>query len=139
MTMPLDPPAHVRLFSPGTLAPAVGYSHIAEVTGGRMILLAGQVAFNATRTLVGRGDFRAQAQQVFENIQTALAAVGADFSHVVKLNIYLVDRDNLPVLREVRDRFVNTAAPPTSTLVVVSGLAQEEFLLDVEVIASLAV
>ncbi|HEY7832178.1 MAG TPA: RidA family protein [Ktedonobacterales bacterium] len=135
--MPMNPPAHVRLFSPETLAPVVGYSQIAEVSGGRMVLLAGQVAFDATRTLVGRGDFRAQAQQVFANIKTALAAVGADFSQVVKLNIYLLDRANLPVLREVRDAFVNTEAPPASTLLVVGGLAQEEFLLEVEAVASL--
>jgi enamine deaminase RidA (YjgF/YER057c/UK114 family) len=56
---------------------------------------------------------------------------------VVKLNIYLLDRSNLPLLREVRDQYVNTQSPPASTLVVAHGLAREEFLLEIEAIASL--
>ncbi|HLJ81915.1 MAG TPA: RidA family protein [Ktedonobacterales bacterium] len=130
-------PDHVRFLSPAALPLAPGYSQVVQVTGGQTIYLAGQVALDASRNLVGRSDFRAQAQQVFENIKTALAAAGADFSHVVKLNIYLLDRANLPVLREVRDRYVNIEAPPASTLVEVRGLAQEEFMLEVEAIASL--
>ena len=105
--------------------------------GGETIYLAGQVALDAAGNLVGPGDFRLQAQQVFENLKTALAAVGADFRHVVKLNMYVVDRTQLPILREIRDLYINTEAPPASTLVEVRGLAQEGFLLEVEAIASL--
>ena len=130
-------PDHLEFLAPSTLAPTPGYSQVVKVTGGQTIYLAGQVALDASRNLVGRGDFRAQAQQVFENIKTALAAVGADFSQVVKLNMYVVDRSHLPILREVRDRYVNTDAPPASTLVEVRSLAQEEFLLEIEAIASL--
>lgn len=133
----MTPPDHLEFLSPATLATPPGYSQIVEVTGGQTIYIAGQVALDASRNLVGPGDFRAQAQQVFLNIQTALAAVGADFGHVVKLNMYILDRSNLPILREIRDRYVNTAAPPASTLVEVRSLAQEEFLLEVEAIASL--
>lgn len=135
--MAMTPPDHVRLLSPATLAPSAGYSQIAEVSGGRLILLSGQVAFDPVRTLVGPGDFRAQAQQVFENIKAALAVVGADFSHVVKLNLYLLDRAHLSILREVRDTYVNTQAPPASTLLIVSGLAQEDLMLEVEAMACL--
>ena len=130
-------PDHIQFLSPSTLAPTPGYSQIVTVTGGRLIFLAGQVALDASRNLVGKGDFRAQAQQVFENIKTALTAVGADFSHVVKLNMYVVDRSQLPALREVRDLYVNTQAPPASTLVEVRSLAQEDFLLEIEAVASL--
>jgi enamine deaminase RidA (YjgF/YER057c/UK114 family) len=130
-------PDHVRFLSPATLPPTPGYSQVVTVTGGQTIYIAGQVALDASRNLVGRGDFRAQAQQVFENIQAALAAAGADFSHVVKLNIYLLDRSHLPIVREIRDHYVNTAAPPASTAVEVRSLAQEEFLLEVDAIACL--
>jgi enamine deaminase RidA (YjgF/YER057c/UK114 family) len=133
----MTPPEHVLFLSPVTLAPTAGFSQIAKVTGGQTIYLAGQVALDASGTLVGRGDFRAQAQQVFENIKTALAVAGANFSHVVKLNMYVVDRSHLPILREVRDRYVNTKAPPASTLVEVRSLFQEDFLVEVEAIASL--
>ena len=130
-------PDHLQFLTPATLAPTPGYSHIVTVTGGQTIYLAGQVALDAAGNLVGRDDFRVQAQQVFENIKTALAAVGANFSHVVKLNMYVLDRSQLPLLREVRDSYVNTQAPPANTLVEVKGLAREEFLLEVEAIASL--
>ena len=93
-------PDHIQFLNPTTLAPTPGYSQVAQVTGGRTIYLAGQVALDASRNLVGRGDFRAQAQQVFENIKIALAAVGADFSHVVKLNYYLLDRSHVLTLHE---------------------------------------
>lgn len=132
----MTPPDHIRFLSPKSLAPIPGFSKVVTVTGGRTIYLAGQVALDASGKLVGPGDFRAQAVQVFENIKTALAAAGASFSHVVKLNMYVLDRANLPLLREVRDLYVNTEAPPASTLVEVRGLAQDEFLLEVEAIAS---
>lgn len=133
----MEHPDHIQFLNPSTLAPTPGYTQVVTVTGGKTIYLAGQVALDASRNLVGRGDFRAQAQQVFENIKAALAAVGADFTHVVKLNMYVLDRANLPILREVRDLYVNTQAPPASTLVEVRSLAQEEFLLEIEAIASL--
>ena len=133
----MSKPDHMQFLMPETLAPTPGYTQVVKVTGGQTIYLAGQVALDASRNLVGRGDFRAQAQQVFENIKLGLAAAGADFSHVVKLNMYVIDRSYLPILREVRDDYVNTQAPPANTLVEVKGLAQEDFLLEVEAIASL--
>ncbi|MGZ3601456.1 MAG: RidA family protein [Ktedonobacterales bacterium] len=130
-------PDHLQFVTPATLAPAPGYSHVVKVTGGQTIYVAGQVALDASGTLVGRGDFGAQAQQVFENIKAALAAAGADFSHLVKLNMYVVDRSQLRLLRDVRDRYVNTQSPPASTLVEVRSLVQDEFLLEIDAIASL--
>jgi enamine deaminase RidA (YjgF/YER057c/UK114 family) len=59
------------------------------------------------------------------------------FTHVVKLNIYLVDMTHLPILREVRDRYVNTQHPPASTAVEVRKLALDELLLEIEAVASL--
>lgn len=131
-------PEHIRFLNPSTLAPTPGFSQVVKVTGGKTVYLSGQVALDAARNLVGQGDFRAQAEQVFENLKAGLAAAGADFSHVVKLSIFLRDRADLPTLREVRDRYVNTETPPASTAVVVQSLAQEEFLLEVEAIASIA-
>lgn len=129
-------PEHIEFLSPQSLDAAPGFTHVVKVTGGQTIYISGQVALDASGTLVGAGDFRTQAQQVFTNLQAALAAAGADFSHVVKLNHYLLDRANAPIVREVRDQFVNTATPPASTLVVVQGLVAPEFLLEVEAIAS---
>jgi enamine deaminase RidA (YjgF/YER057c/UK114 family) len=104
--------------------------------GHRLVYLSGQVPLDSTGALRGGSDFRSQAKQVFENLRSGLAAVGADFDDVVKLNFYVLDMRNLPGLREVRDRYVNVAAPPASTLVQVSGLFRDDVLLEVEAIAA---
>ncbi len=128
-------PANIRFMNPSTLATPPGYSNVVEVTHGRTIYIAGQIALDQSGKIVGLNDFRAQAQQVFENLQAALAAVGTDFTHVVKLNMYVVDISQLPILREVRDRYVNTENPPVSTLVEIRRLAREEFLIEIEAVA----
>jgi enamine deaminase RidA (YjgF/YER057c/UK114 family) len=114
-----------------------GYSQIVDVpAGNRLLFLAGQVALDSTGALVGRGDFPAQARQVFENLRRALAAEGATFADVVKLNYYVLDASQLTALREIRDRYVNTAAPPASTLVEVRRLFRDDVLLEVEAVAA---
>lgn len=132
-----DHPANTRFINPATLATPPGYTHVVEVTHGRIVFISGQIALDPSGEIVGRHDFRAQTQQVFENLTLALAAVGADFTHVVKLNMYVVDISQLPTLREVRDHYVNTQNPPASTLVEVRKLAREEFLLEIEAVAHL--
>jgi len=104
--------------------------------GQRLVFIAGQVALDKNGALVGPGDFKAQAQQVFENLRLALADVGGTFGDVVKLNYYVVDAGQIPMLREVRDRFINTTAPPASTLVEVRRLFREDVLLEVEAVAA---
>ena len=128
-----------QLSSPETLAPPVGYSHVASVGAGRLIFVSGQVALDSKGSLVGKDDFQAQARQVFENLRVALASVGAGFPDVIKLNTYVVDLAGLPHFRAVRDEYVNTAHPPASTTVQVVKLFRPEFLLEVEAIAVVAI
>jgi len=131
----------VHIFNPETMAkPAAGYSQVADVTGGKLVYIAGQVALDRSGNLVGKDDFQAQARQVFENLKAAVEAAGGDFSNVVKLNYYCVasvDNSQMPALREIRDKYVNTASPPTSTLVFVNRLARPEFLLEVDAVAAI--
>lgn len=126
-----------RFSSPATIAAPRGYSHVVETSGpGRTIYLAGQLGLKPDGTLAGGpGDFRAQAVQAFENIKAALASAGADFSHVVKINNYLTDIADLQSYFEIRDRYVNTAAPPASTTLAVSTLARPGAVYEIEVIA----
>lgn len=125
-----------RLRNPETIHAPRGYSHVAEVPpGSRMIFIAGQVALDKAGNLVGGSDFAAQAKQVFENLRLALADVGATFKDVVKMNTYVIDIGNIAALRQVRDTFVNTAAPPASTLVEVRKLFRDDVLLEIEAVA----
>jgi enamine deaminase RidA (YjgF/YER057c/UK114 family) len=79
-----------------------------------------------------------QARQVFDNLRAALQAVGAGFEQVVKLTYYLVDASQLPIVREVRDQYVNIQQPPASTAVEVRRLVRDDLLLEVEAIAVIA-
>ncbi|MGB6581576.1 MAG: RidA family protein [Streptosporangiaceae bacterium] len=117
--------------APEGLAPGPGFSH--AVTGrGRWVAIAGQVALDDADQLVGAGDLEAQARQVFANLSRALAAAGASFADVVKLNYYVTDISQLPVARAVRDEYVDTSRPPASTAVQVSALAMPELMIEIE-------
>ena len=126
--------AMIRRANPAGLYPPNGYTHVVEATGGRTVYISGQVPMDAKGNVVGAGDFRAQATQVFENLKTALTAAGAGFGDVVKSNYYVLDMTNIGVLREVRAKYVG-AAPPASTLVEVKRLANDAFLVEIEVVA----
>jgi enamine deaminase RidA (YjgF/YER057c/UK114 family) len=130
----------IRISSPTTLHKPTGYSHVAEVTGGRIIYIAGQIAHNASGTLVGKDDFRAQAAQVFANLKAAIESAGGTFANIVKLNCYCCDRvppTELAAFRELRDQFVDTQSPPVSTLVYVTRLARPEWLIEIEAVAAI--
>ena len=129
-----------EIFSPATLPPPVGYSHIAKVNKGTLIYLAGQVSSDASGQLVGEGNLEAQAEQVFKNLKIAIEAAGGTMADIVKMNIYLVaevGQDEVPKMRAIRDRYVNKEKPPASTLVVVTRLARPGWLLEIEAIAAL--
>lgn len=127
---------HRHLNPPAIPAPR-GYSHVVETKGpSRTIYLSGQLGMTADGKFAGApGDFRAQAIQCFENLKAALAAVGASFEHVVKVNNYLIDMAHLPIYFEVRDRYVDTQNPPASTTVQISKLARPDALYEIEAVA----
>ncbi len=131
-------PSHLRFMNPEAIAKPGGYTHVVEITGpGRVVYIAGQLGLLPDGKIAG--DFRAQTVQAFENLKSALAAVGATFDDVVKLNNYLVDIPaNLGTYREVRDRYVNVKQPPASTTVGVPALARPDALYEVEAIVMLA-
>ena len=132
--------ANLRYLNPKTISKPPGYSHVVEATGpGRIVYVAGQLGLDVGGKVVGQaGDFRAQAIQTYENLEAALAEVGATFKDVVKTNNYLTDlKQHLPILREVRDMYVGGPNPPASTTLQISALAREGALLEIEVVAIL--
>ncbi len=131
---------NLRFSNPTTLAKPPGYSYVVEATGpNRLIYLAGQLGLDMNNQFVGApGDFRAQCAQAFENMTRALAGAGARWSDVVKINNYLVDiQANMAAFRDVRDRYLNTAAPPASTPIGVPALARPGGLFEIEAVAVL--
>jgi enamine deaminase RidA (YjgF/YER057c/UK114 family) len=127
----------IEYLKPDGLAPANGYSHAVVAHPGKLVFIAGQVANDRKGHIVGNGDLKAQTEQAFRNLKSALAAAGTDFNHVVKINWYIKDYrpESLAIIREVRNKYLNAARLPASTLVGVASLFQEDCLIEVEVTA----
>ena len=114
---------NIRFSNPDTMQKPPGYSHVVEVMGpGRTVYFAGQLGIDKSGKMGANA--REQMEIAFENVKAALASVGASFENVVKLNNYIIDiGTNIAHYREVRDKYVNTAAPPASTRAVSPGRA----------------
>lgn len=123
----------LRHLNPPGLSTPTGYTHVVAPERGRLVFIAGQVAADASGAVVGKGDFKAQARQVFENLKTAVEAAGGTMADVAKINVYATDLSELAAMREVRQQYF-TGRPPASTLVQVVALARPEYLLEIEAI-----
>jgi enamine deaminase RidA (YjgF/YER057c/UK114 family) len=119
------------------LNPTNGFSHVVTATGGKTVYVSGQVSVNEKAEVVGKGDFRAQVERTFENLKVALAAAGATFADVVKVTYFVVGLkpDLVPVVREVRGKYLDMKNPPASTLVGVEALVVPDWLIEIEAIA----
>jgi 2-iminobutanoate/2-iminopropanoate deaminase len=126
-----------KFINPPSLVKPTGYTHVVVAPDGRTVYVAGQVAFDSTGQLVGAGDFRAQAEQVFQNLRRALTSVGGSLADVVKTTTFVTDFKNVALLRDVRGKYLDPTRPPANTLLVVSSLARSELLLEIEAVAML--
>ena len=127
----------VEFLNPPQLCPTFGWTHVVCATGGKTIHISGQVGINELGEVVGRGDLKAQTEQAFHNISLALAAAGATFRDVVKTSLFVVGLkpEHVPILREVRSRYVWAEHPPASTLVGISALVGPDWLIEIEAVA----
>ena len=114
--------------------PVAEYPMGVEVSGGRTVYVAGQIALDADGNLIGEGDFRAQARQVLGNVQAIIEDAGGSISDIVKMTTFLTDMAHYDEFKAVRAEFLKPPYP-AATLVEVSSLVRPEWLLEVEAIA----
>jgi reactive intermediate/imine deaminase len=114
--------------------PRPRYSQAIQTEGGSMLFIAGQVAVARDGGIVGQGDIEAQAVQVFENLGAVLKAAGGSFENLVMTTTYLTDIKYREAYSKVRLQYYKEHQP-TSTLVVVKGLANPDYLLEIDGIA----
>jgi enamine deaminase RidA (YjgF/YER057c/UK114 family) len=134
-----DTTSRIMHINPPELGVPPGYSQVVQVSAGRMTFIAGQTALDRDGNVVGKGDFAAQAEQVFRNLGIALEAAGCTAGHLVKLTVFLRNMDHLPIYREARNRFFATSTPPAApavTLVEVSKLYGPDFMIEIEAVAA---
>ena len=116
------------------------FTHTVAVSQAvKLVYVSGQVSYDRNGAVVGKGDMRAQSEQVFASLTRNLKAAGAGWSDVVKMNGYMVGMtpEAVTAYREVRTRFLDPKKMPASTLVGVDRLVHEDLLLEVEVVAAL--
>jgi len=111
-----------------------GYSHVAKV--GKTLYIAGQVAMDVQGRLVGRGDFEAQARQVYTNLQNILQEAGGGLKNVVKMTTFLTHYGHVETYRKMRREFFKDLMPP-NTLLMIDSLASPDLMIEVEAIAVL--
>ena len=125
----------------GVAKPAGLYNHAISVSPGQLLFIAGQVAIDENNKLIGEGDFNAQMEQVFKNLGYILESAGTSFKNVVKFTTYLTRSRDLSAFYEKRAELFagiyRKGRYPTNTLVVIDQLAREEWLVEVEAVASI--
>lgn len=129
---------HKQIINPSSLPAPRGYNHGILVTGGRLLFLAGQDASDAGGQIVGPGDLVVQFEQVLRNFQAVVEEAGGSLQDIVKLNIFVRDRDdyvaNLKPLGEIFRSYFD-GYYPTMALFEVSGFFREETLIELEGLA----
>jgi len=116
--------------------PFANYSHVVTAEGAqKLVFCAGQVAADADGKVLAPDDFDAQAAMVMANLANALAAGGAKISDVVKVTICICNPHDVPKARGVLQTYF-ADHPPGSTLCVLRGFANPNFLLEIEAIAA---
>jgi enamine deaminase RidA (YjgF/YER057c/UK114 family) len=127
----------IQFINPDGLSRNPAFSQVVMTHGkGKTIYIGGQDSVNAQREIVGKGDIAGQTEQVMKNLQTALAACGATFDNLVKLSIYIVQGQDLYRGFKASQKFLgNMTNPPAISGFFVAGLANPDFLVEIDAIA----
>jgi enamine deaminase RidA (YjgF/YER057c/UK114 family) len=114
--------------------PVANYKMATRMEGGRLLYVSGQVAWDASGNIVGKGDVGAQARQTFRNLRQVLQAAGGDLGSLMKMTTYITRAADRPAVAEARAE-VFDGEVPASTLIVVQSLFHPDFLVEIEGVA----
>jgi enamine deaminase RidA (YjgF/YER057c/UK114 family) len=129
--------SQVQHINPDGLNNNPAFTNVITVTGSaKTIYIGGQDALDASGNIVGKGDIKHQTLQVLNNLQIALSAAGAELEHIIKWNIYVVQGQPIqPGLEAFQQVWGRRPNPPVITMAFVSGLANPDFLVEMDAIA----
>jgi 2-iminobutanoate/2-iminopropanoate deaminase len=114
--------------------PVANYKMGTRMDGGRLVYVSGQVAWDTSGNIVGKGDVGAQARQTFQNLRQVLQAAGGDLGNLMKMTTYITRVEDRPAVAEARSEVFHGELP-ASTLIVVKSLFHPDFLVEVEGVA----
>lgn len=140
MTHPTEPTSNqglIEYLNPEHLHKNPAFTQVISISGpAKTVYVGGQNAVDAQGNIIGKGDIKAQTQQVLANIREALAAAGAEPRHIIKWNLYLVQGQSLREGFAAFQQFWgHNSNPPVITMAFVAGLANPDFLLEMDVTA----
>jgi 2-iminobutanoate/2-iminopropanoate deaminase len=125
---------HKPLSPPNIHPPFAPYSHGIEVPpGSRLVFCSGQVGINADKVIPA--DCAGQAAICFESIRAILGEAGMELANIVRINAFVTGREHLQPYMQVRNSLFSEPYP-ASTLMIVSGFARPEFVVEIEAIAA---
>jgi 2-iminobutanoate/2-iminopropanoate deaminase len=116
--------------------PVANYKMATRRESGQLLYISGQVAWDTNGNIVGKGDMRTQARQVFQNLRQVLQAAGGDLKDLMKITTYITKIEDFPAVAEARSEVFQEELP-ASTLIVVKSLFHADFLLEVEGVAAI--
>ncbi|MBF0408368.1 MAG: RidA family protein [Candidatus Riflebacteria bacterium] len=127
----------VQFLNPEKLIKNTAFSQVAVISGStKTVYIGGQNSVDSSGNIIAKGDIKGQAEQILANLQIALEAGGAKFENLIKWNVYVVQgqspREGFEVFQKVLGGLVN---PPLITMNFVAGLANPEFLMEIDAIA----
>jgi enamine deaminase RidA (YjgF/YER057c/UK114 family) len=127
----------VQYLNPNDLHKNPAFTNVIIVTGNvKTIYIGGQNAVDTSGAIIGKGSIKEQTEQVLNNLHVALKASDVELRHIIKMTIYIVQGESLQagfeVFQPVLGRRPN---PPAISVVFVSGLANPDFLVEIEAVA----
>ena len=111
-----------------------GFSQIIVTEPGKNVFISGQVAWDENMNIVGKNDLKVQTQKAIENLKTAIEIIGGTLENIVVLRIYKVKYTIVdgPIISTILKEYFGTTCPPASTWISVDGLANEDFMIEIE-------
>lgn len=129
--------ARIEHIRPEALLAVPSFSQVTTATGGKLVFVSGQVAWDRAGKPQFPGDLEAQTRLTYDNVRIALAAAGARFEDVLKFNVYVknLDTEKWKVISRVRNEVLKAEPRPASTMVGVTSLVYDELLIEIEAYA----
>jgi 2-iminobutanoate/2-iminopropanoate deaminase len=128
--------SHATVVTPAVFQSTAPYSQATIVQGTRWLQISGQVAQDADGQNVGIGDVEVQVNQVLTNMKSLVEATGGTMADICRIVVYVLDRADLPKIMEARRRFFSAPYPATTALIV-AGLANPDWRVEIEATACL--
>ncbi|MBW7998369.1 MAG: RidA family protein [Candidatus Glassbacteria bacterium] len=138
MNKTVYPLARTTLSDDGKFAGPVAFSNGVKVSGGDLLFISGQLAFDGNMELTGKGDMGAQTRQVLNNIAKVLDQAGGTFQDIVRVTVYVKDISRFREIHDARLEFFDAEHLPASTMVEISEFVHDDALIEIDAIAVIA-